>query len=140
MLSSVETPRGQPVGRGAHGAEPGGFEEAFLAKSIIPSLGVLICQGVLNNSIDTSRLGEGAEEESAARGAPSLGTPPRPHHGDGHNLLLIPPRLLWRGDAPRPRGSRVGSVSREGIFLPHVLLPAQQPRPRGSQWPGGPAH
>lgn len=55
------------------------------------------------------------------------------HHGDGYNLLLIPCKLLWRGGALYPCGSHMGLVSREGgIFLPHILLPAQLPWPQGT--------
>lgn len=115
------------------------LKKHFWQRAPSPSLGILIRQAVLsNNSINTTRLGEGAAEQSAACGVHRLRPPPSPHHGDGYNLLLTPRKLLWRGDALYPCGSRMCLVSQEGIFIPHILLPAQQPRPWGANGPVAP--
>lgn len=137
-LSGVETHGGGPLagklmvmGKMLH--ESGGFEEVFLAKSTIPSLGILVCQGVLSNDyIDTTQLGEGAAEQSAACKVHGLGTPPRPRHGDGYNLLLIPASCC-RGETLCIHVAPAWAWCPEGgIFLPHILLPAQQPCPQGA--------
>lgn len=77
--------------------ESGGSEETFLAKSNIPSLGILVCQGALSdNYVHRTQLGEGAAELSAAHGW-CLGW--------GHHPMLVvvtgatccspPPVSLW---------------------------------------------